>query len=138
VVLEILKKLLFKELKISLQCSQKPATGLCPELDECHITYGFQLILSFHICLGLPIGPFLPGLPATIYMLIYLFRVKCSAFLRSLCLIASVTFGEEHKNILIVYKFSLGTLHNVVTQIPHWRSLRSGKVICSLFIRSCL
>jgi hypothetical protein len=47
-----------------LLCSQKPTTGICPEPVEAsphrHIMFPLRstLILSFHLCLGIPSGFF--------------------------------------------------------------------------------
>jgi hypothetical protein len=55
--------------EVSLQCSQKPATGPYPEPVESssppssHISLGSILLLSSHLRQGLSIGLFPPGLP---------------------------------------------------------------------------
>jgi hypothetical protein len=69
----------FKEPEGSLPCSQETSTGPYPELDwsspyQSHsVSLRYILILSTHLCLGLPSGLFPAGFPTNI---VYAFLVS--------------------------------------------------------------
>jgi hypothetical protein len=93
------------ESKGSLLCSQEPATDHYSELDtsNSHLTILFPLkyiiILSFHLCLGLPSGHFPSGFPTKIEyeFLISTMHATCPAHLILLNLITPIISSESHK-----------------------------------------
>jgi len=74
----------------SLQCSQEPATGLCPEPDASNSHLPTLFLISFHLRQGLPRDVFHSGFPT---------KILC---LSLRCVLHVLTISSHHDLIILI------------------------------------